>query len=233
MNFGYIQQIIKEKLIENYGKKEFNTILKEYIEMIKSYPILQEQFFLYKNLQTTVLAEQAKDYVQDNINLIKSKYTVNAIKESEERMLTFLLEHFDYNQPDSKQEVFENIDYLVKNTKNLTNVMEFNNRMNSLTGLLSESIEAEEEVPEEATEEEINMISELYGLSDEDQKNKLKAIKESCLSKTNHLLSEAKDDLELKEKLLQVKENILAEEYKKETFILDFINLNELRKNLD
>tara|TARA_Y100000592_G_C5475493_1_gene322017 strand:+ start:1567 stop:2328 length:762 start_codon:yes stop_codon:yes gene_type:complete len=249
-NFGNIKDtfnnILSESILSknNEGKKLF----KKYIQVLKEDSNLKKEYLIYKNLTTKKFNNEsdAKDYIKENINLLKNNNPSKGIK----KLNSILGDKKLVNEND---EIYKHINIL-RNTKKTPNSLEkiqeslnfFKERM------LKEEIVVENEydttgVPpsvltklavnkfnnkyENITEEEKNIIKNILNGNDEDKEETYTNLKNECIDIIDNRLTE-NSDLDLKDKLLKVKDKLLRTSFNKETFPTDIDSIYNLKNSV-
>ena len=249
-NFGYIKDtfnnILSESILtkNNEGKKLF----KKYIQALKEDSNLKREYLIYKNLTTKKFNNEsdAKDYIKENINLLKNNNPSKGLK----KLNSILGEKELVNE---NEEIYKHINIL-RNTKKSPNSLEkiqkslnfFKERM------LKEEIVVESKydtvgVPpsiltklavnkfnnkyENITEEEKNIIKNILNGNDEDKEKTYTNLKNECIDIIDNRLTE-NSDLDLKDKLLKVKDKLLRTSFNKETFPTDIDSIYNLKNSV-
>ena len=92
-NFGNIKDTFKTIVIESILKKEKSgkELFSKFVKLIKEDKTLTNQYLIYKNLQTKKFddSSEAKDYIKENITLLKS-LNENKVIESNEKLINIL-----------------------------------------------------------------------------------------------------------------------------------------------
>ncbi len=250
INFGHIKDtfhnILSESILTKNG--EGKKIFKEYIKVLKEDSNLKREYLIYKNLTTKKFNSEsdAKDYIKENINLLKSNNPSKGLKK-----LNTILGSRDIIK--ENEEIYSHINTL-RNTKKTPNSLEkiqksinfFKERM------LKEEIVVETEyettgVPpsiltklavnkfnskyENITEEEKNIIKNVLNGNDGDKKETYINLKNECVDIIDSRLNE-NSDLDLKDKLLKVKDKLLRMTFNKETFPTDIDNIYNLKNSV-
>lgn len=250
INFGHIKDTFHNILSESILTKnsEGKKIFKEYIKVLKEDSNLKREYLIYKNLTTKKFNSEsdAKDYIKENINLLKSNNPSKGLKK-----LNTILGSRDIIK--ENEEIYSHINTL-RNTKKTPNSLEkiqksinfFKERM------LKEEIVVETEyettgVPpsiltklavnkfnskyENITEEEKNIIKNVLNGNDGDKKETYINLKNECVDIIDSRLNE-NSDLDLKDKLLKVKDKLLRMTFNKETFPTDIDNIYNLKNSV-
>lgn len=256
LNFGLIKEHLNNILILSFNKNKSvkRDIFKKYINEVKNNPILKEQFLVYRNLETNVL--ENKDYINDFINeniKILSNFGVDKITTENKKLIEKLNIKINENIEYNKKDLHENIVNLIKysnSAKNINIVIESKNFIkesvleNKVKETISEnlvpnsvlakvSLDKFKEKYQNLTEEENRIIKAIV----EDDESKKEAILKEYSSKCINLIDESFEDssIELKNKLLKVKNKILNTTYQNESFVNDITNIlsltNKINKN--
>ena len=249
-NFGYIKDtfnnILSESILtkNNEGKKLF----KKYIQVLKEDSNLKREYLIYKNLITKKFNNEsdAKDYIKENIDLLKNNNPSKGLN----KLKSILGDKELVNEND---EIYKHINIL-RNTKKTPNSLEkiqeslnfFKERM------LKEEIVVESEydttgVPpsiltklavnkfnnkyENISEEEKSIIKNILNGNEEDKKETYTNLKNECIDIIDNRLNE-NSDLDLKDKLLKVKDKLLRTSFNEETFPTDIDSIYNLKNSV-
>jgi len=249
-NFGYIKDTFNNILSESILTKnnEGKRLFKKYIQLLKEDSNLKREYLIYKNLTTKKFNNEsdAKDYIKENITLLKNNNPSKGLK----KLNSILGDKELINEND---EIYKHINIL-RNTKKTPNSLEkiqkslnfFKERM------LKEEIVVESEydttgVPpsiltklavnkfnnkyENITEEEKNIIKNILNGNDENKKETYTNLKNECIDIIDNRLTE-NSDLDLKDKLLKVKDKLLRTSFNKETFPTDIDSIYNLKNSV-
>lgn len=233
INFGYLNDIVKTAIAENINDKKTKKIFREYVSLIKNNETLKSQFLLFNNINQQ---SNSIDFIKENINLMLKTHTTEMIKESNMLLYSFIQDK-GLNVNINKSKLHENVGYILSNEKNLSNLLIFEKCLSEISNLLTESKNEKTsdcidcDFDEELTNEEIELLSNVYTLSEEELKELFDNERKTCIEKTNKLFNES-TDLDVKFKLLTVKDKLLEEAFNYNTFINDYLNLKELNQNL-
>lgn len=249
-NFGHIKDtfnnILSESILtkNNEGKKLF----KKYIQVLKEDSSLKREYLIYKNLTTKKFNNEsdAKDYIKENIDLLINNNPSKGLN----KLKSILGDKELVNEND---EIYKHLNIL-RNTKKTPNSLEkiqkslnfFKERM------LKEEIVVESEydttgVPpsiltklavnkfnnkyENITEEEKNIIKNILNGNEEDKKETYTNLKNECIDIIDNRLNE-NSDLDLKDKLLKVKDKLLRTSFNEETFSTDIDSIYNLKNSV-
>lgn len=248
-NFGKIKNAYNNLLVESIvnkdkNKKEFN----KYIKTLKENKVLETQFFVYNNIENKIENSEFKaaQYVKETISLL-DKFSKKELSEANDKLYS-LINCGDLSS--DKDELYENIHTLIfteKNIKTVDVIVEatskvvnyiLNNKKSEKGEYLGVSNDLLTNVVVDKFNEEYNELSEsekevVKVLIESDSKEKEKVYKEigfECIDLINEKLNES--DMDIKEKLLSVKEKILRQVFNEETFIKDITKLLELKETL-
>ena len=253
-NFGVIKDtfntILAEAIIlkNEEGKKLFNS----YLKTLKENKELRKQYLIYKNLSTKSFddSSEAKDYIKENINLLKGldKEVVNeGIKK-----LNTLLKDKEINS--DNMEFYSHIDVLSTTPKTPTTLDKINESINYIK---EDMIKREEVIVEETesinlppsvltkmatnrfntkyadiSESEKGILKVVLNGTEEDKKNLYNDLKTECIDSIDNKLNED-IDLDLKDKILKVKDRLLRMTFNKEEYIKDLDKVVELKHSIE
>lgn len=254
-NFGKIKHNIYEVVVDGIAEKDNSkkVLLKKYVSTIKESEILRAQANVYNNIESRVDKSEyiATEYIKENIALLQKFNIKDIVREN--KKLSILLESYPVVDFYDKHELHENIHNLILTKKTATtinNIVESTNFIKDyiLNNIIKEKVIKEEYLPNSML---IKFLSEKYNTQysslTEDEFKTIKMILESDNVGQEAILNEMKknvialinesikssDGIEVKGKLLDVKERLLETSYNKETFTANIIKLINLKKNLE
>ena len=252
-NFGNIKDTFKSIVVESIirkddkGKKLFSKFLKT----IKENKTLKDQYLIYSNLQNTKFDDpvQAREFVKENISLLKS-LNKNQITKGNDFFLKLLKGNKIIKENDS---FYKDILFLVESEITPSNVKKVNESTNNIVRLMLEKEEVEEVIREsidlppsvltklavnkfnsrysDISESEKEIIKTVLNGSNEDKENIYKKLKRECIDTIDNKLNES-SDLDLKDKLLKVKDKLLNTNYSLDTFSTDISKIYDLKESI-
>lgn len=252
-NFGNIKDTFKKIILESIikkdekGKKLFST----FIKTLKENKSLKDQFLIFKNLESRKFDDRdvAKDYIKENINLLKD---INKKELTEGNViLSNLLKGKKIIKENNS--FYSDISFLSTIKKNPSNIEIFNESLNRLVNHMVTKTEVTEhtdtidispsiltkimvnkfnEKYSEITESEKKIIKSILNGKNEDKVNTVNNLNRECIDSIDKKLNE-NIDLDLKDKLLKVKDKLLTTEYKKDDYYNDVIKLYNLKETID
>lgn len=243
--------------------KKNKDVFKKYVKTLKKNEILKTQFYIYSNIENKFdeNKNRAIEFIKENISLM-DKYSKEEIKGAIKKITNeFIIENENlYLVNDKTKELYENISKLIltkKNPKTIDTIVETTDKIADyitsnvkdinpiLEGLEDIVISTKElgnlmisrfnETYSELSESE-REVFDLIINSNEDKKEEVfkNAISE-CLSLVTKKLTsdEVRGEIDLRESLLNLKENLLNRVYNKENFDSEIIKVIELKKTLE
>ncbi len=252
-NFGNIKDTFKDIVIESVLRKENGgkKLFSKFVKLIKENDTLSDQYLIYKNLQTKKFDDpsEAKDYIKENISLLKSLDKKKLEKGNEK--LFKLLKGKDIIKENN--EFYSHIKFLVESTKSPTTIEKINDSINHIKRLMlekdveikSERIDSELP-PSVLTKISVNKFNSKYSNISESEKGIIKTIlngndetkeetyntlKRECIDIIDNRLSES-SDVDLKDKLLRVKDKLLNMDFDNENFISDINKVYDLKESV-
>jgi hypothetical protein len=263
LNFG----CIKDNLVKNatslyLNENKIDKTLKEFLNIVKSSPVLTLEFIVYKNIENKYISDDvlATRYIDENISMLKN-YTKKEIIEENNKLVDFNLD--DYSSDESKSKLYESIETIIlENTKDskFKNVdkihTSFEYILNHIKNNTNNVIQENKSVFEEYKDKYLNIdfifnnavkkFNEKYSHLSEGEKRILKIMineeesqKEIIFNETiNETLDKiqlsikAENDPNISNKLYKVKEKINEMKFNKETLIDDLVKLNTLKESL-
>ena len=252
-NFGNIKDTFKDIVIESVLRKEKGgkKLFSKFIKLVKENNTLSDQYLIYKNLQTKKFDDpsEAKDYIKENISLLKS-LDKNKLEEGNEKLFK-LLSGKDIIKENN--EFYSHIKFLVETTKSVTTIDKINDSINHIKGLM---LEKEVEVTNERIDSElppsvltkisVNKFNDKYSNISESEKGIIKTIlngndndkeetyntlKRECIDIIDNRLTES-SDVDLKDRLLRVKDKLLNMDFDNENFINDINKVYDLKESV-
>ena len=252
-NFGNIKDTFKDIVIESVLRKENGgkKLFSKFVKLIKENDTLSDQYLIYKNLQTKKFDDpsEAKDYIKENISLLKSLDKKKLEKGNEK--LFKLLKGKDIIKENN--EFYSHIKFLVESIKSPTTIEKINDSINHIKRLM---LEKEVEIKSERIDSElppsvltkisVNKFNSKYSNISESEKGIIKTIlngndetkeetyntlKRECIDIIDNRLSES-SDVDLKDKLLRVKDKLLNMDFDNENFISDINKVYDLKESV-
>ncbi len=247
-NFGKIKNIFNTMLSESMGSKDANKrdAFKNYLKMLKENEILKAQFNVYTSIESLIENDQfkASEKIKGNIDLLES-YDRKDILQANADL-------FKLTNGRTVKGSYVND----KLHENITNMI-FSKNINKFVDSLNETIEYAKSNSFVQVNEGVGIPNKIFAplvidrFNDkyddltESQIDTLKVILENneisniglfsqtvkeCLELVNNKLKDA--NVDLKESLLAVKDNLLTREYIKESFDKDIFKILDLKEDL-
>jgi len=250
--FGNIKDTFNKIIFESVINKDEKSkkIFSKYVKKLNENENLTNQFLIYKNLQhkTFETIDEAKEYVKENISLLK-ELNESDLKSGNE-YLQQLLENKEIVK--TNDSFYSMVEYLVKTKKSPSNIEKINETINTISSNMLVKEEVEETkfdtvgLPlsvlsdlavnkfntkfSDLNESEKDIIKTLLNGSDDDKLNIYKKLKSECIESVNEKLTET-TDLDLKDKLLKVKDKILNMAFDTNNSKEDIIKLHQLKNS--
>ena len=220
--------------------------LRECINLIKEDKNLMAQFKFCNALKKFNCDTDAKDYINESLNLVSNDINFKTLKESNQKLAKLLVKYSikpsnDTNESDLK--FAKNCDYLLSHKKNLNNLTEFTNNLKEASDYIVENRKNNKERIDilsmaEQVEKKLNSLNEAEqalvkdimvaktGVAESRRQNLFNKIKNECIDKINKMIDENTGSE--KERLLNLKETILLKEYDKNNVVGDIAKLLEI-----
>ena len=220
--------------------------LRECINLIKEDKNLMAQFKFCNALKKFNCDTDAKDYINESLNLVSNDINFKTLKESNQKLAKLLVKYSikpsnDINESDLK--FAKNCDYLLSHKKNLNNLTEFTNNLKEASDYIVENRKNNKERIDilsmaEQVEKKLNSLNEAEqalvkdimvaktGVAESRRQNLFNKIKNECIDKINKMIDENTGSE--KERLLNLKETILLKEYDKNNVVGDIAKLLEI-----
>jgi hypothetical protein len=251
-NFGNIKDTFKNLVVESVIKKDEKgkKLFSKFLKTIKENKTLKDQYLIYSNLQNSKFDDvvEAKEFVKENIELLKGLNEGHIVKGNE-----FFLKLLKGNQiVKENQEFYNKVSYLVNTEKTPSNIKKINESINYIVKPMLEK--EEEEVFTETvdlppsvltklmvnkfntkysdiSESEKEIIKTVLNGTNEDKENIYNKLKRECIDGIDTKLNES-SDLELKDKLLKVKDKLLNSGINLDTFSTDISKFYDLKESI-
>ena len=220
--------------------------VKECINLIKEDKNLMAQFKFCNALKKFNCDTDAKDYINESLNLVSKDINIKTLKESNQKLAKLLIKYSikpsnDINENDLK--FAKNCDYLLSHKKTLNNLTEFTNNLKEASDYIVENRKNNKERVDilsmaEQVEKKLNSLNEAEqalvkdimvaktGVAESRRQNLFNKIKNECIEKINKMIDENTGSE--KERLLNLKETILLKEYDKNNVVGDIAKLLEI-----
>jgi len=261
INFGFIKDALVKSSTSLYlNENKLNNDLKDFLNVVKSSPILTLEYIVYKNLENKKIKDDllATRYIDENISLLK-KYTKKEIIEENNKLNKYVR---DFDITDDKKNLYESISYIIienaqgNNYKNIDKLHEsFETVLNYIkneSNNLNESKSIFEEYKDKfmnfdfvfktavdkfnkkyshLSEGEKRILKVLIKENEQDKKELYDSLINETLDKVKNLLVK-EDNPDISNKLERVKTKLNESKYNNETIIDDIIKLNNLKESL-
>jgi len=254
-NFGNIKDTFKKIIIESVIKKDSvgKKLFSKYLKTLKENKTLRDQFLIYKNLESKKFDNkiEAKEYLQENVDLLKS-IDKKKLLESNNILIKLLRGKKIVKE---NNDFYQNITFLGNTKKTPSNINKINEVTNNLLefmttkkeNIVEESISKSIGVPpsvltklfvnkfnqkySDINESDKKIIHSILNSNDTEKNNIYKNLKRECINSIDNKLNET-TDVELKDKLLKVKDKLLNSEYEKNNFSNDIIKFYSLKETI-
>ena len=250
-NFGNIKDTFNEILSksilnkDNKGKKLFS----KYINLLKEDNNLRNEYLIYKNLTSTKFKNETESiyFINENIELLKNNNSKKGIKKLES-----LLEGIDIVNGDN--ELYNHINTLRNTKKTPETVIKIQESLKYLSNNMLKKVIVEEEnefdsvdIPpsvltklavnrfnlkyEGISESEKEIIKTILNGNDKDKEEIFNKLKRECIDTIDNELNES-SDLDLKDKLLKVKDKLLNTNFNLDNFKKDINKIYDLNESI-
>lgn len=126
-NFGIIYNVFEQNIADVYQDKDKKMIIKEGFNLIKNNSILNEQFKIYDMFEKIDKVDNAKEFVNEAVSLIKH-FDKQEVKENNEKLIKFIKKNKldEYVEiPEETENLYEAIEYIILNEKKMDNINDF------------------------------------------------------------------------------------------------------------
>ncbi len=234
-----LESVMPKLMIKN------KKALKECVNLIKEDKNLLAQFKFCNSLRKFNCDTDAKDYINESLNLVTKDIDYKTLKESNKKFAKLLIKHNikpgEINE--SELTFAKNCDYLLTHKKTLNNLTEFTNNLKSASDYIVENKKLNDNKVDvlsmaEQVEKKLNSLNEAEQalvkdimmanttVAESRRENLFNKIKNECIEKINKMISE--NDGDEKERLLNLKETIMLKEYDKSNIVGDIAKLLEI-----
>jgi hypothetical protein len=261
MNFGTIKDLFVEKLIESYinGGDEGKVTYKNFLKILKESETLKTAFIIFKNIEEKTFEDKigATEYLKETISLF-DKFRGEKSLHSEMEKLGGLIKENNLEQktPKTLHQDLQDLLTTPKTIHTLDKLQEAKERV--INWLVSEKQvvkESEEETfvrknvnpkkfleiavekfndkyKDSLTEEEKNILKTLRENDENEIKSLVEELVKENISLVNSYIDENKDNVLIKAKLLETKDQIYRMVENNVSFKDSVLKLYELKKNL-
>ncbi len=244
-NFGVCYRIFENNIVNNMSSKKGKKYINEVTRFIKTNPVLKEQFDIYnsllnkKDIQDTVKYEDSVVECIDNSGLTRKE-----IKISNDRLIDLIESNSNINKlidiDDKDFGLFEDVEYLILNQRNVNNVAEYENAKRCLSEHLKKNIS---EVAENY-DDKIEKLSEKYQYLSNDEIELTKKILSKDTDKEQMFENMKKDTLTMideamlsstaedKEQWNNIKDIISEKKYNQNELVEDILRFIDIQNSL-
>lgn len=245
-NFGLANYVFENVLPTIFKDKP--KIVNKFMTTIKEDKNLSAQFQFY-NALNECSNEDVTKYINEALDLVKTKIDYKTIKESNNRLASIIKEnHLIPSEliSDDKLSLYENCDYLLTNKRKISNLNEYSTKVKNVADYVKTNIkplneekknlfnliqEYENKYSAVLTEEEKSFVQEIMdfkGNVNSNRKEKFfENLKNECLKGVDKLLETCSSDE--KNDLLTIKEEINNKQFSESNLVKDVAKLLELR----
>ena len=251
-NFGNIKDTFKNIVVESVLRKdkEGKKVFSKFLKTLKENKTLSDQYLIYKNLQTKKFNDggQAREYIKENITLLRN-LNEGHIQKGNDYFLKLLKGVKIIKENDS---FYNDISYLTKTKKTPSNIDKLNTSTNNIVRLMLEKedevvVKESLDIPpsiitklavdkfnnrySSISESEKEIIKTILNGNDEDKLNTFIKLKKGCIETIDKKLDES-SDIDLKDKLLRVKDKLLNTDFSLDNFKTDIGKIYDLNESI-
>lgn len=243
-DFPRLNSIIENALPTLFAKNK--KALSECMKTIMGDKNLKTQFKFINALRSYNSDKDATGYINESLDLIRKDLDMKTLKSSNKKLAEVIKKYSmddETGLSESENRFNENCSFIIETEKKVGNLMEYTNRMNEMSDYMISNVkekkdkidvfkmaESVEKKLSKLNESEREFFNDIMGIknkvNDERRKNLFDKIKKGCLESIDKLLPESND--EEKERLLSLKETLLAKDYDKDTVVEDVAKLLEI-----
>lgn len=244
-NFGICYRIFENNIVNNMSSKKGKKYINEVTRFIKTNPVLKEQFDIYNSLLNKKDIQDTVKYVDSVVECIdNSGLTRKEIKISNDRLIDLIESNSNINKlidiDDKDFGLFEDVEYLILNQRNVNNVAEYENAKRCLSEHLKKNIS---EVAENY-DDKIEKLSEKYQYLSNDEIELTKKILSKDTDKEQMFENMKKDTLTMideamlsstaedKEQWNNIKDIISEKKYNQNELVEDILRFIDIQNSL-
>ena len=244
-NFGVCYRIFENNIVNNMSSKKGKKYINEVTRFIKTNPVLKEQFDIYNSLLNKKDIQDTVKYVDSVVECIdNSVLTRKEIKISNDRLIDLIESNSNINKlidiDDKDFGLFEDVEYLILNQRNVNNVAEYENAKRCLSEHLKKNIS---EVAENY-DDKIEKLSEKYQYLSNDEIELTKKILSKDTDKEQMFENMKKDTLTMideamlsstaedKEQWNNIKDIISEKKYNQNELVEDILRFIDIQNSL-
>lgn len=244
-NFGVCYRIFENNIVNNMSSKKGKKYINEVTRFIKTNPVLKEQFDIYNSLLNKKDIQDTVKYVDSVVECIdNSGLTRKEIKISNDRLIDLIESNSNINKlidiDDKDFGLFEDVEYLILNQRNVNNVAEYENAKRCLSEHLKKNIS---EVAENY-DDKIEKLSEKYQYLSNDEIELTKKILSKDTDKEQMFENMKKDTLTMideamlsstaedKEQWDNIKDIISEKKYNQNELVEDILRFIDIQNSL-
>lgn len=244
-NFGVCYRIFENNIVNNMSSKKGKKYINEVTRFIKTNPVLKEQFDIYNSLLNKKDIQDTVKYVDSIVECIdNSGLTRKEIKISNDRLIDLIESNSNINKlidiDDKDFGLFEDVEYLLLNQRNVNNVAEYENAKRCLSEHLKKNIS---EVAENY-DDKIEKLSEKYQYLSNDEIELTKKMLSKDTNKEQMFENIKKDTLTMideamlsstaedKEQWNNIKDIISEKKYNQNELVEDILRFIDIQNSL-
>ena len=244
-NFGVCYRIFENNIVNNMSSKKGKKYINEVTRFIKTNPVIKEQLDIYNSLLNKKDIQDTVKYVDSVVECIdNSGLTRKEIKISNDRLIDLIESNSNINKlidiDDKDFGLFEDVEYLILNQRNVNNVAEYENAKRCLSEHLKKNIS---EVAENY-DDKIEKLSEKYQYLSNDEIELTKKILSKDTDKEQMFENMKKDTLTMideamlsstaedKEQWNNIKDIISEKKYNQNELVEDILRFIDIQNSL-
>jgi len=252
-NFGNIKDtfntILSEAIIkkDKKGKKLFS----DYLKVLKENNTLRSQYLIFKNLEFKKFEDRADahNYIKENITLLK-ELNKKELEKGNKKLISLLKNIKLVNENSA---LYDHINILTNVTKSASSLDKLQESVNFIKDRMTKKEDIIESTQDsinlppsvltkmatnrfnlkyaDINEGEKDIIKTILNGNEEDKKGVYETLKTECIDIIDNRLNE-EIDLDLKDKILKVKDKLLRMSYNPDEYVKDINNVYELKKSV-
>ena len=244
-NYGVSYRKFENNIVNNMSSKKGKKYINEVTRFIKTNPVLKEQFDIYNSLLNKKDIQDTVKYVDSVVECIdNSGLTRKEIKISNDRLIDLIESNSNINKlidiDDKDFGLFEDVEYLILNQRNVNNVTEYENakrclyenqkkNISEVAENYDDKIEKLSEKYQYLSNDEIELTKKILS-KDTDKEQMFENMKKDTLTMIDEaMLSSTAED---KEQWNNIKDIISEKKYNQNELVEDILRFIDIQNSL-
>lgn len=244
-NFGICYHVFENNVINNLSNKKGRLFINKVSNLIKTNPLLKEQFDIYNSFINKKDIQDSEKYINGLIECVKnSDFDKKEIRKANDKLIDVLESDESTNElidiDENLLRLYEDVEYLMFNKRKVTNVDEYEKIKNRLSEHINKNISDKQfnyddyinnitEKYQFITDDEIKLLESLVN-KNTDKEKLYKEYKQDTLDKIDDVIDTSIN--EEKSQWENIKSIITEEKYNEQNVVEDILKLIEIQNSL-